>query len=259
MERKEKVQAMFSKNKQGYITSSTHSKVDDFLTEWLQPHQSMIALDVATGGGHVAKMLSNKVDAVFATDITEAMLENTRNHLKDIKNIHYLIADAEQLPFLDETFDIVTCRIAAHHFPNPELFIYDVQRVLKKNGTFLFIDNVSPNDYYLAQYINTLEKMRDHSHVESRSITTWKKYFQTAHFDITKEHLRKKVLPFDEWVRRTLDDQATIDQVKMHLLNAPSYIKSYFQLKTNNTKIDSFAIDEWICLVKKKNKTSQRF
>lgn len=60
MEKKEAVQKAFSQNKDAYITSSTHSQGTDLLLlkEWIQPNKEMTVLDIATGGGHVAKSLS---------------------------------------------------------------------------------------------------------------------------------------------------------------------------------------------------------
>ncbi|MGX4669169.1 class I SAM-dependent methyltransferase [Cerasibacillus sp. JNUCC 74] len=129
MDEKEKVRLAFAKNKQAYISSSTHRKKSDLklIEAWLQPTTTMRLLNIATGGGHVAKHLSSSVAKVYATDLTKEMLENTKKHLQSFKNFEYLIADAEQLPFLDHSFELITCRIAAHHFPHPELFIPHVR------------------------------------------------------------------------------------------------------------------------------------
>ncbi len=99
------------------------------------------------------------------TDLTKEMLENTKKHLKDFENLTYILADAEALPFLDQSFDVVTCRIAPHHFPNPDKFIEEVARVLAPDGTFILIDNVVPDDRKLATFMNMFEKLRDDSHV----------------------------------------------------------------------------------------------
>lgn len=251
MREKEAVKQVFTKSEDAYITSSTHSTGSDLLLmkKWLKPESDMLVLDIATGGGHVAKHLSPYVKSIFATDLTKSMLEHTSDHLQSFQNIHFIIADAENLPFIDATFDIVTCRIAAHHFPHPETFIHEVQRVLKPKGKFLFIDNVASENGSLDKFVNRLEKRRDYSHVRSHKISEWKKFLQS--FNIEQEMIRKKTLPFEEWVNRTLDDVQDQTDVENLLLYATGEIQDYFEVKTENNKVQSFAIDEWMVLCTK--------
>lgn len=250
MSKKAAVKNVFSKNKEAYITSKIHAQGKDLplITKWLQPDSNMIALDIATGGGHVAKRLAVQVKTVFAIDIVKEMLANTAEHLCTVENIFYIIADAEAMPFLDNSFDISTCRIAAHHFPNPDKFISEVYRILKPGGKFLLIDNVAPEDEKMDQFINTLDKIRDYSHHRVQKVSEWKQLFLENKFTILKEKVRKKQIPYKEWVTRTNVSNEEIDKVKNYILQAPEEMKSYFQVKTNNSQIESFAIDEWIVL-----------
>lgn len=253
MKEKDAVRKAFSKSKDAYIISSTHSKGSDLslLKEWINPKQTMNILDIATGGGHVAKHLSPFVKFVHATDLTQSMLENTAKHLHDYENIEFILADAENLPFLNDRFDVVTCRIAAHHFPRPSKFIKEVYRVLKPAGKFMFIDNIASEVKELDHFINTLEKMRDFSHVRALKISEWKQLLKQVNLQIIKENKRKKVLPFDEWSKRTLDTEEQIREVSNFLLHSSKDIQKYHQIKINNGMIDSFAIDEWMVLCEK--------
>ncbi|MFD1849117.1 class I SAM-dependent methyltransferase [Oceanobacillus bengalensis] len=253
MNNKNNVKDVFSKNKEAYVTSKTHAKGSDLtlLVNWLEAQPEMQVLDIATGGGHVAKHLSPYVKTVFATDLTKEMLENTATHLTNLNNIHYIIADAEELPFLDNSFDIITCRIAAHHFPNPEKFIKEVERVLKIKGKFLFIDNIAAEDNIHDQFVNTLEKMRDYSHVKSRKITEWQTFFHKYNLSILHQKKNKKQLPYEEWVTRTMDDEAEIEKVNKFIRNAPEHLKNYFQIAMSGERIISFTIDEWMVLLEK--------
>ncbi|RHW33715.1 SAM-dependent methyltransferase [Oceanobacillus profundus] len=254
MKEKIKVQEIFGKNKEAYVTSSTHAGGTDLelLKEWLELKSDMVALDIATGGGHVTKTISPYVKTVISTDITKEMLENTANYLSDLTNTHYVIADAENLPFIDNYFDIVTCRIAAHHFPDAGKFIDEVQRVLKPSGKFLFIDNIAPENKHYDAFINALEKMRDDSHIRSRKIPEWKSLLERNKLKLLKETKRKKTLPYAEWVHRTLDSTDKIEKVSHYLNDAPETIQNYYQFKFNaEGDIQSFAIDEWMALYEK--------
>ncbi|UJL47880.1 methyltransferase domain-containing protein [Virgibacillus sp. NKC19-16] len=254
MKEKEYVQHVFSKNKDAYVTSSTHSTGSDLplITKWLKPQPNMTIIDIATGGGHVAKQLSPYVDSVIATDITREMLENTALHLTSFTNIDYVVADAEDLPFLDNAFDIATCRIAAHHFPNPEKFISEVHRVLKPNGDFLLIDNVASEKPEYDVFYNSLEKMRDYSHVRSLKISEWKQLISQNNLSIVDQQLRKKTLPYEAWINRTMDTKESMDQVSSFIINAPEELQHYYQIEIADEMIQSFTIDEWIVLCKKK-------
>ncbi|WP_163528192.1 class I SAM-dependent methyltransferase [Halobacillus ihumii] len=252
-ETKRRVKETFSKNNEAYVQSQVHNNQTDLnlITEWLKPDPAWSALDIATGGGHVARQLSPDVRTVFATDLTEQMLENTASHLSSFDNIHYVIADAEELPFLNSSFDIVTCRIAPHHFPHPERFISEVQRVVKKGGYFLMIDNIAPEDDKLDHFYNTLEKMRDHSHVRALKVSQWEKLFRENGFQLEHQLQRKKKLPFADWLNRTLEDETDKDQVTNYLQNADAAVKTYFAVQQQAEEITEFSIDEWMIKVRK--------
>ena len=253
MQQKKDVIKVFSKNKHKYVTSDTHARGSDLslIEKWITSEQHATALDIATGGGHVARVLSRHCNNVFATDLTRDMLDHTANYFTDDENVHFMVADAENLPFIDQSFDIVTCRIAAHHFPHPEKFIKEVYRVLKPQGIFIFIDNIASEHPSYDIFINTVEKLRDYSHARALKISEWKQLFAANNLCISKEFMQKKPLHYKEWINRTLDCDEEIEFISHLLLNASSHIKRYYQIKIDNEKILSFAIDEWIVLSKK--------
>ncbi|QAS52561.1 class I SAM-dependent methyltransferase [Halobacillus litoralis] len=247
------VKEAFSKSKESYVQSSTHKSQSDLdlITEWLEPENKWQALDIATGGGHVAKTLSRSVGTVFATDLTKDMLQNTARHLKEQHNIYYIVADAEELPFLDESFDVITCRIAPHHFPSPSKFIEETHRVLKPDGRFLMIDNVAPEDEQLDNFYNTFEKKRDPSHVRALKISEWQNYLEKHNLTINKQLSRKKRLPFREWVTRILSATEEHQAVEILMRQAPNTFKTYFSITEKEDCIESFSIDEWMVLAQK--------
>lgn len=252
---KQKVKDVFGKNAEAYVTSEIHSKGDDLslLASWLQPQKDWVILDIATGGGHVAKTLSPHVATVFVTDLTEKMLSNTRNHLnQDSKNMFYVIADAENLPFLEGTFDAVICRIAPHHFPNPKEFILEAARVLKPGGKFLLIDNVAPEAENLDIFMNTVEKLRDESHVRCLTINEWKHHFKVAGLQELQSLNRKKTFQFQSWVARTADSKEQMEKVEQYIVAANEEIQNYFSVIISDGRVQSHQIDEWMVLCEKR-------
>ncbi len=251
---KRKVIDQFGKNAQKYVTSETHAKGKDLpiIVEWLNPKKSDVVLDIATGGGHVANVLSPYVKEVYATDLTKNMLANTRNHLsKSCDNISYVIADAESLPFLDNSFDTVTCRIAPHHFPNPEAFIKESARVLKPGGSFLMIDNVSPDEQELAMFMNKMEYLRDPSHHRCLSVNEWRALFSRNNLTEKQSHLRKKIYTFPSWVERTSESDPQTHSVYKHIMNGQKKMQDYFNVTYENNTLKTVSIDEWMTLCRK--------
>src|SRR5437667_9272675 len=149
-QKKTQVQDYFSRTAESYVASFSHRSGDDMqrlieLGEW---NPQLQALDIATGGGHTALAVAPYVAQIMVTDLTPRMLEKAREFLlaQGVTNAQFQVADAEQLPFPAVSFDRVTCRIAAHHFPNVERAVQEVVRVLKPGGLYLLIDCMAPSD-----------------------------------------------------------------------------------------------------------------
>ncbi|MDN7227597.1 class I SAM-dependent methyltransferase [Planococcus sp. N064] len=251
---KEKVKSVFGKNADKYVTSAIHAKGDDLplLAEWLEPQKTWVVLDIATGGGHVSKALAPHAGTVISTDLTEAMLENTARHLKEeYDNILYVIADAESLPFLPESFDAAVCRIAPHHFPHPEKFIRETARVLKTGGKFILIDNVAPEENEWALFMNATEKLRDTSHARCLSKNEWRQLLQENNLKEIQSLDRKKTFQYPAWVRRTAESEEQVRRVEKHLLGADAAVQEYFQIDVENGEVRTFVIDEWMVMAQK--------
>src|SRR5262249_38312689 len=129
------VQEEFGKTAASYLTSTPHAlgKSLERLVALTSPQKSWHALDIATGGGHVAYVFARHVARVWATDITEEMLDLVKAEAQKrrLQNVRTAYAKAEALPFEDESFDLVTCRIAPHHFDSIPEFLAEVRRALK--------------------------------------------------------------------------------------------------------------------------------
>ena len=251
---KQKVEEVFGKNADKYVTSNSHAKGDDLLllVDWLQPERTWKVLDIATGGGHVTKTLAPHVATVFSTDLTRAMLENTAEHLwNNFDNIEYVVADAEALPFLAETFDAAVCRIAPHHFPHPERFIEEVSKVLKTGGKFILIDNVAPDDPELAEFMNTTESLRDRSHFRCLPKEEWANLLKDNGMKERKSVDRRKTFDYPSWVARTTENEEQVEEVSQHLIGATRKASEYFSINVQDGKVQNFTIDEWMALYEK--------
>jgi ubiquinone/menaquinone biosynthesis C-methylase UbiE len=234
----------FGKYAQSYITSKPHSEgadLDSFI-EIARPQPDWIVLDVATGGGHTALKFAPYVGQVTATDITPNMLEAARKFItgKGMENVEFELADAEDLPFEDDRFDLVTCRIAPHHFTDCAGFVQECARVLKQGGLLLVQDHVLPDDESAAQYMEVFEKLRDPSHNRAYTESEWREMFQAAGLTVTHAEQITKKLQFTSWVERQDCAPEVVQRLIMMMKQASGTIAEWMQARDIGTPDATF-------------------
>ncbi|HEX5506994.1 MAG TPA: methyltransferase domain-containing protein [Pseudolabrys sp.] len=199
------VQEQFGKTAATYLTSKPHAKGKSLerLVDLVQPKPDWRMLDIATGGGHVAYVFAPHVARVWATDITDEMLTVVKAEAQKRKldNIRVSYAKAEALPFEDAAFDLVTCRIAPHHFDSIPDFLAETHRVLKPHEVFALVDNVVPPGS-VGDYVNAFERFRDPSHLRSWTMEEWRAALMKAGFAIEHEEQIYKQMEFGSWAAR---------------------------------------------------------
>ena len=199
------VQEQFGKTAASYLTSIVHAKGASLerLVELTRPKKNWRALDVATGGGHVAYTFAPHVERMWATDITQEMIDMVRAEAqkRGLANVRTTYAKAEALPFEDASFDLVTCRIAPHHFDSIPDFLKEVARVLKPNGLVAIVDNVVPAGS-TGDYVNAFERFRDPSHLRAWTMEEWRDAFGAAGLKVTHEEQIYKQMEFKSWAAR---------------------------------------------------------
>jgi len=128
-------QTVFGQRAAFYTTSAVHKDkaVLDRVVELARPKSTDIVLDVATGTGHTAFAFAPHVKSLIATDVTPEMLSEGEKLKAEggITTVEFQLADAHDLPFEDATFDVVTCRRAAHHFMDITQALREMKRVLR--------------------------------------------------------------------------------------------------------------------------------
>jgi len=226
------VQRQFGANAANYASSEVHASGASLkrLIELARPRADWQVLDIATGAGHTAAAFAPHVARVVATDVTEEMLAEARllAERKGLANIETAPAEAEHLPFADASFNLVTCRIAAHHFDNVAAFLAEVRRVLEPAGVFAFVDNLAPDKVTTpelseaellaaADAYNAFEKLRDPSHARALTATEWAERVRSAGFVIEHEEVLAKPMLFSAWCRNTSVPAATVPELAARL------------------------------------------
>jgi len=221
----------FSQFAQSYVTSETHSQGADLdrVLEVSAPQANWIACDIATGGGHTALKLAPHVRRVIATDYALPMLDSARKFIlgKGAANVDFVPADAENLPFADNAFDLITCRIAAHHFPDIFRFVQESARALKPGGRFVVQDHVLPEDAEAAAYIEAFERLRDPSHNRALAEYEWRGTFLDA--GLTVEHAEQLDRPAKliDWAERQGCTPEVIAHLQILLAQAPQPVADF--------------------------------
>jgi ubiquinone/menaquinone biosynthesis C-methylase UbiE len=262
---KDLVQQQFGAHAAAYATSTVHAKGASLgrLVELVQPQPHWQALDIATGAGHTAAAFAPHVARVVASDLTDEMLGEADRlaRSKDFANMSAVRADAEALPFPDAGFDLVTCRIAAHHFTDVATFVAEVWRVLKAGGTFALVDNISPDAESTpgfpaaelrdaALVYNAFEKIRDPSHERCLGMAEWTEVLSATGFEVqTKERLPKD-MEFQPWAERMGCDRLTVERLRTMLTDGSPALKAFLKPREEGGKL-WFTLDEAVILARK--------
>jgi ubiquinone/menaquinone biosynthesis C-methylase UbiE len=259
------VQQQFGAHAAAYATSTVHAKGASLarLVELVKPQGHWQALDVATGAGHTAAAFAPHVAKVIASDITQEMLAEARKLAaqKGFANLETATADAEALPFEDGRFDLVTCRIAPHHFPDIPRFVGEVRRVLKAGGTFALVDNIAPDARSTPGYsdaelrdaavaYNAFEKVRDPSHGRCLGLAEWSEIVADAGLDIVHTERLPKDMEFQPWAERMVADPATVERLRAMLEEGSPALQAFLKPRREDGAL-WFTLDEAILIARR--------
>jgi ubiquinone/menaquinone biosynthesis C-methylase UbiE len=259
------VQSQFGANASNYSTSAVHAKGASLqrLVDLVAPKATWSALDIATGAGHTAFKIAPHVRDVIASDLTPEMLVEAAKLARErgLVNVSTAAADAEQLPFEDTRFDLVTCRIAPHHFPDIPAFVAEVARVLKLGGTFALVDNVTPDAETTPGFApgeldeagtiyNSFEKIRDPSHGRAWSTLEWRDVVARSGLTITHVEHCAKVMDFDTWCTTMAVPPGTVLELADMLDTASSALAAFLK-PTHVGSRRGFVLTELILIANK--------
>jgi SAM-dependent methyltransferase len=184
---------VWSQRAEAYRTSAVHAAGDDLdlVVEWCEPGEGVTVLDVATGGGHVARRLREAGATVVTVDPAPGMGADTT-------------ASAEELPFADASFDAVACRLAGHHFADVEAAMREMARVARRR--VVVCDNT-----FVSDASEQADRLRDPSHVRNYSADEWRSLFERAGLRVTDQRELLRPLEIAPWLARAgaPEDDAT--------------------------------------------------
>ncbi len=184
---------VWSERADAYRRSVDHREGEDLdrLVEWARGET---ALDVATGGGHVARRLREAGLVVVTCDPSPGMRPD-------------VICPAEDLPFAESSFDVVVTRIAPHHFDDVAAAMRELARVSRR---LVLVEDTLFGDERVEQ----AEKLRDPTHVRSYTEAEWRGFVAGAGLELEALELIRKRHPLEEWLARTGCEGAEAGRVR---------------------------------------------
>ena len=242
-EQSRRVQEQFGAIAAAYVESPGHAAGDDLdrLVAWGRALSPARVLDLATGGGHTALAFARLAGRVVACDVTEPMLRAARGLLRD-RGVaaDFVAGDVESLPFRDGAFDVVTCRIAAHHFAAVAAAVREVRRVLRPGGSFLLQDILGHDDPEAAAFVTEVERRRDPSHVRAYRSSEWNAFLRAAGLTPIDSAVVSKGRPWEEWTTRTRMTAQARRELDAFVLAAPAHCRVAFDFRVVDGRVESF-------------------
>jgi SAM-dependent methyltransferase len=188
----------WSKRAQAMRESPTHREGPDLdlVVELCEPGEGVSAIDVATGGGHVARRLREAGANVVSLDPAPGMEPD-------------VVSRAEHIPFADGSFDVAVCRIAAHHFDDVALAVREMARITRDRV-------VVQDNLFQSERVEEAERLHDPTHVRSYTEDEWRGFFKAAGLEVDELEIMRRRLPLEPWLERAEtppDDAARVREL----------------------------------------------
>lgn len=239
MSHESRVSDQFGPRAAQYLASAVHAGGADLdqaeaLAADLRPAQ---ALDLGCGGGHLAFRLAPHAGAVVALDLTPRMVATVAEAAaaRGLSNLRAVVGRVERLDFADAGFDLVATRYSAHHWHRFDTGLAEAFRVLKPGGTALFMDCVAPGAPMLDTFLQTIESLRDPSHVRNYTCGAWVSAVERAGFLPVSMTCRRLELEFSSWVGRMATPAVQVEAIRALQALALAPVAEHFALRPDGT------------------------
>lgn len=248
----EVVEAQFGGQAAAYVDSSVHATGEDLdALEAIAARECPVrALDLGTGGGHVAYRLAPHAGAVVAADLSTAMLKAVAAEaaVRGLSNISTCPTPAENMPFDNASFDLLACRYSAHHWRDFDAGLREARRVLKPGALAIFIDVGSPGHPAFDTHLQAVELLRDPSHVRNYSEAEWSAALVRAGFRIRVTRKRRLRMEYASWVERMRTPDAHRAAIRSLQQGASADVAKYFAIEADGSfSIDTLQIEATAC------------
>jgi len=235
------VQSQFDPRAHAYLTSAVHAAGPDLERAKVLVAQVVSsgasALDIGCGGGHLSFALAPHVARMVAFDPSPNMLASVSKaaEARGLRQIEVRQGNAESLPFDDGSFPLVCTRYSAHHWTRLEAAVREVARVLAPGGHALIIDTLGHEDPLVDTFMQSIELLRDPSHVRNRSRAQWSSLLRSADL-IELEHAEWPLrLEFSSWVERMRTPADRVAAIRLLQAGAPKEVRQALRMEADGS------------------------
>lgn len=237
------VEQQFGSQALAYLNSQVHAQGAEFdlLRSLVPGNHTAQVLDLGCGAGHVSFQLAPLAAELTAYDLSTDMLAVVASSAAErgLANIRTEQGVAEQLPFADASFDMVASRFSAHHWSDVGLAMREVRRVLKPGGVAAVVDVIAPGRPLLDTYLQSVELLRDTSHVRDYTLVEWQHFLGDAGLSLQGARRQRLRMDFAAWVER-MRTPVPLRQAIRHLqVSVGQEVRDYFEISEDG----SFSID----------------
>ncbi|MFC0226742.1 class I SAM-dependent methyltransferase [Serratia aquatilis] len=236
---KNAVERQFGEQANAYLSSTVHAQGRDLqrLAELLAGSSSARLLDLGCGAGHASFTAAPNVAQVVAYDLSAQMLDVVSNAAREkgLANIQVQQGVAELLPFGDASFEVVISRYSAHHWHDVGRALREVKRVLKPGGRAIFMDVVSPGHPLLDIYLQTVEVLRDTSHVRNYAPGEWLSMFTESGLLIQEATTDRLDLEFSSWVARMRTPEHFVTAIRALQQGVAEEVSQHFAIQADGS------------------------
>ncbi|MEM4284537.1 MAG: methyltransferase domain-containing protein [Candidatus Caldarchaeum sp.] len=241
MDQKAQVRRVFTESAHSFATlkASADRASHEAMLRLSRVQPSDRVLEVACGPGFVALLFAERAREVVGLDLTEALLEHARQRQRErgLQNVQFVQGDAEQLPFPNETFTIVACHKAFHHFANPHKVLQEIHRVLVPGGRFVLGDTLSSDDPQKNALHNFIERLRDPSHVKMYGLDELTALLRNAGFLVKEHEIIEDERTLSWWLSVISPPPQIVAQIRQMLIESIPQDRTGLQVRLENNEI----------------------
>ncbi len=159
-------------------------------------------LDVACGPGFLTLAFATSCASARGIDATPAFVESAARLARErgVGNVSFALGDASALPEPDAAWDVVACRAAFHHFPDPARVLSEMTRIARPGGALLVADLLGSEHPERAALHDRIERLCDPTHVRALPLSAFEGLFRAQGLAVVARPTSALHYDVEEWL-----------------------------------------------------------